>query len=134
MEQQINFCKTNDGVRIAYATVGEGPPLIKAANWLSHLEYDWRSPVWRHMLAEFARDHAFIRYDERGNGLSDWNVPDLSFEAFVHDLEAVIEAGPQGSFENAAFRIHRRQRPVAPFPAGSARRLSPEPSEHHHHL
>lgn len=92
MEQQIKFCKTADGVRIAYATVGAGPPLVKAANWLSHLEADWGSPIWRHMLAEFARDHAFIRYDERGNGLSDWEVPDLSFEAFVTDLEAVVDA------------------------------------------
>ncbi len=74
MEQQIHFCTTDDNVRIAYATVGEGPPLVKAATWLSHLEFDWQSPIWRHMLAEFARDHSFIRYDERGNGLSDWNV------------------------------------------------------------
>ena len=92
MEQQIHFCTTDDGVRIAYATVGEGPPLVKAANWLSHLEFDWRSPVWRHLLAEFARDHTLIRYDERGNGLSDWNVADLSFDAWVEDLEAVVEA------------------------------------------
>jgi eukaryotic-like serine/threonine-protein kinase len=92
MEQQIHFCTTADGVRIAYATVGEGPPLVKAANWLSHLEFDWRSPVWRHLLREFARDHTFIRYDERGNGLSDWNVTDLSFDAWVEDLESVIEA------------------------------------------
>jgi eukaryotic-like serine/threonine-protein kinase len=92
MEQQIHFCTTHDGVRIAYATVGGGPPLVKAANWLSHLEFDWRSPVWRHLLGEFARDHTFIRYDERGNGLSDWNVADLSFDAWVEDLEAVVEA------------------------------------------
>jgi eukaryotic-like serine/threonine-protein kinase len=92
MEQQIHFCTTDDGVRIAYATVGEGPPLVKAANWLSHLEFDWRSPVWRHLLAEFARDHTFIRYDERGNGLSDWNVADLSFDAWVEDLDSVVEA------------------------------------------
>ena len=92
MEQQIHFCTTHDGVRIAYATVGEGPPLVKAANWLSHLEFDWRSPVWRHLLAEFARDHTFIRYDERGNGLSDWNVSDLSFDAWVEDLDSVVEA------------------------------------------
>jgi hypothetical protein len=52
MEQQIKFCSTDDGVRIAYATVGKGPPLVKAANWLSHLEYDWDSPIWRHLLAE----------------------------------------------------------------------------------
>jgi pimeloyl-ACP methyl ester carboxylesterase/tRNA A-37 threonylcarbamoyl transferase component Bud32 len=92
MEQQIHFCTTDDGVRIAYATVGEGLPLVKAANWLSHLEFDWSSPIWRHLLAEFARDHQFIRYDERGNGLSDWKVADLSFEAWVEDLEAVVEA------------------------------------------
>jgi len=92
MEQQIKFCTTNDGVRIAYATVGQGPPLVKAANWLSHLEYDWGSPIWRHLLAEASRDHTFIRYDERGNGLSDWNVANLSFEAFVEDLESVVEA------------------------------------------
>lgn len=92
MEQQIHFCTTHDGVRIAYATVGAGPPLVKAANWLSHLEFDWRSPVWRHLLAEFARDHTFIRYDERGNGLSDWKVADLSFDAWVEDLESVVEA------------------------------------------
>ena len=92
MEQQIHFCTTDDRVRIAYATVGAGPPLVKAANWLSHLEFDWSSPIWRHLLAEFARDHRFIRYDERGNGLSDWKVADLSFDAFVEDLEAVVEA------------------------------------------
>src|SRR2546425_7187927 len=92
MEQQIHFCTTADSVRIAYATVGSGPPLMKAANWLSHLEFDWRSPIWRHMLAEFARDHTSIRYDERGNGLSDWQVADLSFEAWVQDLESVVQA------------------------------------------
>jgi pimeloyl-ACP methyl ester carboxylesterase len=92
MEQQIKFCTTEDGVRIAYATVGHGPPLVKAANWLSHLEYDWDSPIWRHLLAEASRDHTLIRYDERGNGLSDWNVANLSFEAFVEDLESVVEA------------------------------------------
>jgi pimeloyl-ACP methyl ester carboxylesterase len=91
MEQEIHFCTTGDGVRIAYATVGEGPPLVKAANWLSHLEFDWSSPIWRHLLAEFARDHQFIRYDERGNGLSDWKVADLSFEAWVEDLESVVK-------------------------------------------
>src|SRR2546423_133756 len=92
MEQQIHFCTTHDSVRIAFATVGEGPPLVKAANWLSHLEFDWQSPIWRHLLAEFARDHTFIRYDERGNGLSDWNCSDLSFNAWVDDLESVVEA------------------------------------------
>jgi eukaryotic-like serine/threonine-protein kinase len=92
VEQQIHFCTTHDGTRIAYATVGEGPPIVKAANWLSHLEADWQSPIWRHMLREFARDHTFVRYDERGNGLSDWNCNDLSFNAWVDDLESVVDA------------------------------------------
>ncbi|MBC2778403.1 alpha/beta hydrolase [Parasphingopyxis marina] len=88
--QTINFCKAPDGVNIAYATVGEGPPLIKAANWLSHLEYDWEAP-WSPLFRELAQDHRFIRYDERGNGLSDWNVEDLSLDTFVTDLETVVD-------------------------------------------
>jgi eukaryotic-like serine/threonine-protein kinase len=92
MEQRIHFCTTRDAVQIAYASVGEGPPLLKAANWLSHLEFDWQSPIWRHLLGEFSRDHTLIRYDERGNGLSDWNVADLSFNAWVEDLESVVDA------------------------------------------
>ena len=91
-QQQIRFCKSSDGVSIAYASVGNGPPLIKAANWLSHLEYDWNSPVWRHWITELSRDHTFIRYDERGCGLSERNVEDYSLEAWVRDLEAVVEA------------------------------------------
>jgi pimeloyl-ACP methyl ester carboxylesterase len=92
MEQQIRFCTTDDGVRLAYAQTGKGPPLVKVSNWLSHLERDWGSPVWRHWLAELSRDHTFIRYDERGCGLSDWDVPELSFEAWVRDLETVVNA------------------------------------------
>ena len=93
-EQQIYFCTTQDGVRIAYAQVGQGPPFVKAANWLSHLEFDWESPVWRHWLTTLSRHHTLIRYDERGCGLSDWDVETLSVEAFVQDLEAVVdEAG-----------------------------------------
>jgi pimeloyl-ACP methyl ester carboxylesterase/DNA-binding SARP family transcriptional activator len=92
LEQEIRFCTTNDGVRIAYATVGEGPPLIKTANWLNHLEYDWDSPIWRHVFRGLARDHRFIRYDARSNGLSDWDVEDISFDAFVRDLESVVDA------------------------------------------
>ena len=91
-KQQIRFCTSHDGVRIAYATSGQGPPLIKAANWLSHLEFDWESPVWSPLLAELSRAHTLIRYDERGCGLSDWNVEDLSFDAWVRDLETVVEA------------------------------------------
>ncbi len=98
MDQQIHFCTTHDGVQIAYALVGQGPPLLKAANWLSHLEWDWQSPIWRHLLREFSRDHTFVRYDERGNGLSDWNVADLSFNAWVEDLESVVAAAKLDRF------------------------------------
>jgi pimeloyl-ACP methyl ester carboxylesterase/DNA-binding CsgD family transcriptional regulator len=90
--QRLRFCTAPDGVRIAYALTGDGPPLVKAANWLSHLEFDWVSPVWRHWLVELSRYNTLIRYDERGNGLSDRDVDDLSFEAWVSDLEAVVEA------------------------------------------
>lgn len=90
--QDIRFCKTADGVQIAYATVGSGPPLVKTANWLNHLEFDWESPVWRHFFRAFSADHTLIRYDERGNGLSDWRVKDFSFDSLVTDLEAVVDA------------------------------------------
>ncbi len=92
MQQEIKFCTTPDGVRIAYAVIGKGPPLVKAANYLSHLEFDWQSPLWRHWLEEFSMDGEFVRYDERGCGLSDWSVPDFSFEAWVRDLESVVDA------------------------------------------
>jgi len=92
MQQQIRFCKTADGVRIAYATVGSGQPLVKAANWLSHIEYDWRTPVWRPLFERLARNRRLVRYDERGCGLSDWEVDEFSLDAWVRDLEAVVDA------------------------------------------
>jgi pimeloyl-ACP methyl ester carboxylesterase len=90
--QTIRFCTAPDGVRLAYATVGQGPVLVKAANWLSHLEYDWNSPVWRHWLTGLGSQHTLVRYDERGCGLSDWNVSDFSLDAWVLDLETVVDA------------------------------------------
>jgi len=92
--QQIHFCRAHDGVRIAYAVSGDrgGPPLVKPANWLTHLEVDWNSPVWRHWLTEMGHGHTLIRYDERGCGLSDHDAPELSFESWVRDLEAVVDA------------------------------------------
>lgn len=92
MEQQIRFCAAPDKTNIAYATVGTGPPLVKAANWMNHLEFDWRSPVWNHLMYEFAQDFRLVRYDERGTGLSDRDVSDLSLDSFVGDLEAVVDA------------------------------------------
>jgi len=91
-EQRVYFTRSFDGTRIAFSIAGEGPPLVKTANFISHLEYDWESPVWRHWLDELTHEHTLIRYDERGSGLSDWEVEDLSFEAWVRDLEAVVDA------------------------------------------
>lgn len=89
--QKINFCQTSDGVRIAYATVGSGAPIVKAANWLNHLELDWDSPIWGDLYHSLAREREFIRYDERGNGLSDWDVDEICQEVFVRDLETVVD-------------------------------------------
>ena len=89
--QQIQFSTTADGVRVAYATTGAGPPLVKAANWFSHVQFDWESPVWRHWHAELSRHHTYYRYDRRGCGLSDWDV-EQSFEAFYADIESVVDA------------------------------------------
>ncbi|RTL63445.1 MAG: alpha/beta fold hydrolase [Pseudonocardiaceae bacterium] len=89
--QQVRFCRSHDGVRIAYARYGEGPPLVINSCWLSHLQYDWQSPVWRHFVEGLGRSTTTLRYDERGFGLSDWDVADFSFEARIADLEAVVD-------------------------------------------
>jgi pimeloyl-ACP methyl ester carboxylesterase len=90
--QEVQFCTATDGARIAYARVGAGPPLFKTANWLNHLEYDWDGPVWGELFRRMSANHTLIRYDERGNGLSDWNARELSLEAYVRDMEAVVDA------------------------------------------
>ncbi len=90
-EQTIRFCSSPDGVRIAYTTTGKGKPLVKAATWLTHLEFDWHSPIWRHWITELSRYHTYVRYDERGCGLSDWDVDDFSVDAWVRDLETVVD-------------------------------------------
>ncbi len=92
MHQEIRFCRAPDGARLAYALVGEGPPLVKAANWMTHLDYDWESPVWAHWLRGLARHRRLIRYDQRGCGLSDWDVEDFSLDAWLADLAAVVDA------------------------------------------
>lgn len=91
-KQSIRFCRSSDGTRIAYATIGNGSPLVKAANYITHLEHDWQSPVWHHWLTELSKHHSLIRYDERGCGLSDRNVTKFSVDAWVNDLEAVVDA------------------------------------------
>jgi pimeloyl-ACP methyl ester carboxylesterase/DNA-binding CsgD family transcriptional regulator len=92
INQRIRYARTRDGVRLAWAEAGGGPVLVKAANWMTHLEYDWESPVWRHWLRFFGSNFHFIRHDERGCGMTDWTVEDLSFERWVEDLETVVAA------------------------------------------
>lgn len=92
-QQQIRFARSADGVRLAYAVTGQGEPvLVKAATWLSHLEADWDSPVWRGLLQALAERTRLVRYDERGCGWSDWDVASLRFEDWVDDLHEVVEA------------------------------------------
>lgn len=90
--QVLRFCTASDGTRIAIASIGSGPPLVRAAHWLSHVEHDQASPVWRPWLDELSRHHCYIRYDQRGCGLSDREVSDLSLDAWVGDLEAVVDS------------------------------------------
>jgi len=90
--QQVRYCFAPDGVRIAYAVTGNGPLLVKTANWLNHLELDWGSPLWGRMVGGLSEHFRLVRYDERGNGLSDWDVGPIEFESLVTDLEAVADA------------------------------------------
>ena len=92
MEQQIRFCTTSDGVRIAYATAGEGPPLVVISGWVSHLKFGLDNETYRSFWLGLANDRTLIRYDKRGTGLSDWEAQDYSTEARQHDLEAVVDA------------------------------------------
>jgi pimeloyl-ACP methyl ester carboxylesterase/DNA-binding CsgD family transcriptional regulator len=92
VKQHVRFCTSADGVQLAYAVHGTGPPLVRVATWLAHLELDWESPVWRHWLTRLGERHTVVRYDERGCGLSDTNLGDLSVETWVGDVEAVVDA------------------------------------------
>ncbi|HEU5459053.1 MAG TPA: alpha/beta fold hydrolase [Pyrinomonadaceae bacterium] len=97
--QRIRYLGTPDGVRLAWADAGAGPMLVKASNWLTHLEYEWESPVWRHWIRFFSDHFRFVRYDERGCGMTDWKTGDLTLERWVEDLEAVVAAAnPPGPF------------------------------------
>ena len=147
LRQDVQFCTAWDGVRIAYASVGEGLPLVKCANWLNHLEYDWQSPVWSPLLKALAGRYRLIRYDERGNGLSDWEVDDISLEAFVRDLECIADTNGLDKFallgisqgcavshrlcrapsracqpSRALWRLRARQAPARPEEGGRAGR------------
>ncbi len=98
MSQRIRFCTAPDGVRLAFAVSGNGPAIVRASTWLTHLELDWTSPIWRHWLKALTDGHTLIRYDQRGSGLSDREAEDLSLEACVSDLETVIEVAGADRF------------------------------------
>jgi pimeloyl-ACP methyl ester carboxylesterase len=92
LRQRVRYVTASDGTRLAWADSGSGPVVVKAANWLTHLEYEWDSPVWKHWLQFFSTHARFIRYDERGCGMSDWQCGRLSVDQWADDLEAVIDA------------------------------------------
>ena len=92
MKQQIQYCTTSDGVRIAYAATGAGLPIVRTSLWLTHLQHDFTEPVWRHVMLGLAQHHLFVRYDPRGEGMSQRAVAEISFEAWMKDLEAVADA------------------------------------------
>lgn len=110
MNQQIRFCNSFDGTRIAYALTGTGPPLVKAHHWLTHLEYEIQSPLWRPWIEALSGDHTLVRMDQRACGLSDWEVADISFEAWVRDLEALVDAADLDRF---ALLGHSQGAPIA---------------------
>jgi class 3 adenylate cyclase/pimeloyl-ACP methyl ester carboxylesterase len=141
--QEICYCRTADGVRLAYAVSGHGPPLVKTGNWLNHLEYDWESPIWRHFFVGLSRDRRLIRYDPRGTGLSDWDVADISLDAWVSDVATVVDAAgvdrfpllgySQGCAVSIAYAVRYPERVshlilYAGFALGSLKR-TPEESE-----
>lgn len=120
LRQQVKYCRTADGVRLAYASVGSGPKLVRSAHWLGHLEYDWELPVFRHFLLGLAEKFTLLRYDARGNGLSDWDVGEVSLDAWVADLETVVDAAglerfplfgySQGCAVSIAFAVRHPER------------------------
>lgn len=110
MNQHIRFCKSFDGTRIAYAVCGRGPVLIKAPYWFDHLEHQWHSPIFRPWIDALSRDYTLVRMDERGCGLSQRDVADISFDAIVQDFEAVVEAA---GFQRFALLGHSQGGPVA---------------------
>jgi DNA-binding winged helix-turn-helix (wHTH) protein/pimeloyl-ACP methyl ester carboxylesterase len=108
--QEIRFCITRDQVRLAYATVGAGYPMVKVADCFNHLDFEWESPIWRHWVRDLGKDLSIVRYDGRCSGLSDLDVADVSFEAWVHDLETVIDAA---GLEKCALMGHSQGGAVA---------------------
>jgi hypothetical protein len=137
--QETRFCKTKDQVRLAWTVNGDGPTVVKAPNWIGHLELDWRNPGLAPIMTSIAGRWRLVRFDARGNGLSDWDVEDVSFDRFVDDLESVFDAAEvaraaivaisQGCAFAAAFAARRPERVsaiamIGGVPVGRAKRRS----------
>lgn len=111
LQQRVNFCRSADGTNLAWASTGSGMPVLKAPNWLNHIEYEWSSPVWGDFLSEFSKLCNLVRFDQRGNGLSDWDVEDISEDRMIDDMLAVADAagldrfGLFGISQGAAFSV-----------------------------
>jgi pimeloyl-ACP methyl ester carboxylesterase/DNA-binding CsgD family transcriptional regulator len=111
MKPEVRFCTASDGVKLAYTISGGGPPIVRAQHWFTHLEHDWNNPAVRPWTEDLARRYLLLRFDQRGTGLSDREVPEISLEAHVRDLEAVVDAARFERFallglsQGAAFAI-----------------------------
>jgi class 3 adenylate cyclase/pimeloyl-ACP methyl ester carboxylesterase len=111
LQQRVRYCMSTDGVKLAYATIGQGPPVLKAPNWINHIEYEWQNPMWEAFFTEFAKQCSLTRFDQRGNGLSDWDVEEISQERMIDDMLAVADAAGLERFtlfgisQGAAFSI-----------------------------
>ncbi len=121
VRQHIHYLTASDGTRLAWAESGSGPVLVKAANWLTHLEYQWESPVWRHWMQFFSAHFRFVRHDERGCGMSEWNDQHLTVERWTEDLSSIIDAArptepvtllgiSQGAVACITYAIHHPER------------------------
>lgn len=142
--QEVRFCKTKDNLRLAWATAGSGPPIVKAQNWISHIELDWRDPSTAHIFESLAARYRLVFFDARGNGLSDWEMENISFELMVDDLECVFDAAgvdrapiismSQGCAVAAAFAAKNPDRVsaivmIGAYPVGRAKRKSKKDQE-----
>src|SRR5262249_23086133 len=119
-DQDVQFFTTSDGVRIAYSVGGQGPVLVRTIHWLNHLDFEWKTPVRQQWLSEIMRHNKLVRYDQRGSGLSDWNVSDFSFERTVQDFEELVDSvglekfsilgGCQGAAVAIAYAVRHPER------------------------
>ena len=119
-DQEIEFFTTSDGVRIAYTVGGQGPVVVRPIHWLNHLDFEWNNPVLRRWFSQVMQHNRLVRYDQRGSGLSDWNVSDFSFERTVRDFEELVDAvgldefaifgGCQGAGVGIAYAVRHPKR------------------------